>query len=215
MSFIKNLEKEIALCLLDIGAVFLNPNEPFVWASGIKSPIYCDNRLILSFPAERNKIEKALASMVRREYPQCDFVAGTSTAGIAHAALLADLLYLPMVYVRGSSKDHGRKSKIEGTFTPNSKAVVIEDLISTASSAVEVVRVLRDSKVDVLGIASIFTYNLRKGFETLSQNHVKNVSLTNYDSLIELALDCKKISPHEFELLVKFKENPELWSKEI
>ena len=181
----ENMEKKIASCLLEIKAVFLRPQEPFTWASGIKSPIYCDNRLTLSYPHIRNQVEQGLAENIRKHYPDCEVVAGTSTAGIAHAALVADILGLPMCYVRSSAKDHGRNNQIEGKVEKGQKVVVVEDLISTGGSVIEVVNVLREVGAEVLGIASIFTYGLQKGIDRMQEAQVKNVSLSNYDALVD------------------------------
>ncbi|MDL2294935.1 orotate phosphoribosyltransferase [Ruminococcaceae bacterium OttesenSCG-928-D13] len=198
----------IAKDLLSIGAVFLRPNDPFTWASGIKSPIYCDNRLTLSVPAVRRHVEAGLAEIIRREYPDCQVVAGTATAGIAHAALVAELLDLPMCYVRASAKDHGRNNQIEGSAKPGQKVVVVEDLISTAGSVIEVVGVLREAGCEVLGIASIFTYGLAAGLEKLAAAQVKNVSLSNYDALAEVALAEGAIKESDLPKLRAFRENP-------
>lgn len=202
------MEKKIAKHLLDIGAVFLRPDQPFTWASGIKSPIYCDNRLTLSYPKVRDDIEQALADMIKKEYPGCQAVFGTSTAGIAHAAIVADIMDLPMGYVRSSAKDHGRTNQIEGKAEPGSKVVVIEDLISTAGSCVDVVNVLRDAGCEVLGIASIFTYNMQRGFDRLESNNVKNVSLSNLDALVEVAAENGLIKESDISRILKFRSNP-------
>ena len=178
------MEKKIASILLDIKAVFLRPNDPFTWASGIRSPIYCDNRLILSYPDARKTVEQGMADNIKKHYPDCQVIAGTSTAGIAHAAYVSDILNLPMVYVRGSAKDHGRNNQIEGRIEPGQKVVVVEDLISTGGSVIDVVNVLREQGCEVLGIASIFTYGLANGLKRLEEANVKNVSLSNYDALI-------------------------------
>lgn len=200
--------QSIAKDLLSINAVFLRPNQPFTWASGIKSPIYCDNRLTLSHPQVRQKVEQGLAKQISFEYPDCQLVAGTSTAGIAHAALVADLLGLPMCYVRASAKDHGRTNQIEGLANPGQKVVVVEDLISTAGSVLDVVQVLRDAGCEVLGIASIFTYGLSAGLEKLKAAKVKNISLSNYDALIEVALESGDISGQDVKKLHAFRNNP-------
>ena len=173
------LKKEIAKGLLSIEAVFLRPEEPFTWASGIKSPIYCDNRLTLTAPDVRTMVENGLVEVIRENYPECELVMGTSTAGIAHAAIVGHLMDIPMGYVRSSAKDHGRTNQIEGKLLPGQKVVVVEDLISTAGSAVDTVKVLREAGADVLGIASIFTYGMKKGLERLAENNVKNISLCN------------------------------------
>lgn len=201
-------KQTIAKDLLSIGAVFLRPNDPFTWASGIKSPIYCDNRLTLSYPAVRGHVEQGLADLIRREYPDCQLVAGTSTAGIAHAALVADILDLPMCYVRASAKDHGRNNQIEGRAEAGQKVVVVEDLISTAGSVLEVVQVLKEAGCEVLGIASIFTYGLAAGLEKLTAAGVKNVSLSDYDALIEVALAEGSIQEADVKKLHAFRQNP-------
>lgn len=200
--------KTIAKDLLSIHAVFLRPDNPFTWASGIKSPIYCDNRLILSAPEVRARVEDGLAQTVRREYPGCELLAGTSTAGIPHAALVAERLNLPMCYVRASDKDHGRNNRIEGRAPAGSRVVVIEDLISTAGSVLDVVDALRDAGCEVLGIASIFTYGLVAGIERLAQHEVKNVSLCDYDTLAAQALEEGYIKPQDLAKLTAFRENP-------
>ncbi len=204
----ENIEKKIAGCLLEIKAVFLRPQDPFTWASGIKSPIYCDNRLTLSYPAIRSQVEQGLAENIRKHYPDCQVVAGTSTAGIAHAALVADILGLPMCYVRGSAKDHGRNNQIEGKVEPGQKVVVVEDLISTGGSVIEVVNVLREAGAQVLGVASIFTYGLQKGVDRMEAAQVKNVSLSNYDALIEAAAEQGYIQPRDVKKLQAFQSNP-------
>ena len=200
--------KTIAKELLKIKAVFLRPENPFTWASGIKSPIYCDNRLILSYPETRRIVERGIADNILREYPDCELVAGTSTAGIAHAALVAEILDKPMAYVRGSAKDHGRNNQIEGKVDPGTKVVVVEDLISTAGSCIDVVNVLRDAGAEVLGIASIFTYGLQKGLDRLKAADVKNVSLSNYDALIEAAMEENYIQADQIKKLQAFRSNP-------
>ena len=211
----KNLEKEIAKELLSIGAIFLRPDEPFIWASGIKSPIYCDNRLTLSFPSVRTKIENGLASLINENYPEAEILMGTSTAGIAHAAITADILNIPMGYVRGSSKDHGRKNQIEGKLEKGQKVVVIEDLISTGGSVIDVVNVLRDAGAQVLGIASIFTYNMEKSKKSLEEAKVRNISLSNFDTMVEVAVEEGYIKPENKEKLIAFRNNPndESWIK--
>lgn len=198
----------IAKDLLSINAVFLRPNDPFTWASGIKSPIYCDNRLTLSVPEVRKRVEQGLANLVKAEYPGCQLIAGTSTAGIAHAALVADILDLPMCYVRASAKDHGRGNKIEGTAGTGQKTVVVEDLISTGGSVVEVVEVLRAAGCQVLGIVSIFTYQLAAADEKLAAAQVKNVSLSNYDALAQLAVEEHYITEADLPKLRAFRQNP-------
>ena len=203
-----NTEKEIAKALLSIGAVFLRPDEPFTWASGIKSPIYCDNRLTLSAPAVRRQVENGLAALIREHYPQAEVLMGTSTAGIAHAALTAELLDLPMGYVRGGSKDHGRKNQIEGKLEPGQKVVVVEDLISTGGSVLEVVEVLRQAGAEVLGIASIFTYGMQKGLDRLGAAGAENHSLSNLDALVKVAADEGYIRPEDCAKLLAFRDNP-------
>ena len=211
------MKREIAEGLLSIGAVFLRPDEPFTWASGIKSPIYCDNRLTLTAPAVRTMIEEGLAEVVRTEYPECQVLMGTSTAGIAHAAITGHILNMPMGYVRGSAKDHGRTNRIEGRLEKGQKVVVIEDLISTAGSAVDTVEALREAGAEVLGIASIFTYGMKKGLERLSEHNVKNVSLCNLDTLVEAAAETGRIAEADIERILKFRDNPsdESWMKEV
>lgn len=204
----KNMKEVIARELLRIQAVFLRPDEPFTWASGILSPIYCDNRLVLSDPAARDIVADGLASLIRAVYPDCEVLAGTATAGIAHAALAADRLRLPMAYVRASAKDHGRNNRIEGRIDRGQKAVVIEDLISTAGSVVDVVEALREAGVCVLGIASIFTYEMAKGVQRLAEAEVSNVSLTDFDTLLRVAVEAKYILPSDVKKLVQFRDNP-------
>lgn len=202
------MEKTIAKELLSIGAVFLRPEEPFTWASGIKSPIYCDNRLILSAPAARVVVEQAIADKVKALYPQAEMLMGTSTAGIAHAAIAASILGLPMGYVRGEAKTHGRNNRIEGRMAPGTKVVVIEDLISTGGSAIEVVNALREAGAEVLGIVSIFTYGMKKGLERLAAASVRNDSLSNLDALVEVAVEEGRIAPEWKERILKFRDNP-------
>ena len=202
------MDKQIAKDLLSIGAVFLRPEEPFTWASGIKSPIYCDNRLTLTAPAVRNDVENGLAEVIRREYPDVEVLMGTSTAGIAHAAIVGHLMNLPMGYVRSSAKDHGRGNRIEGRLEPGQKVVVVEDLISTAGSCIEVVEALREAGAEVLGIASIFTYGMQKGLDRLAEAHVKNVSLTNLDAVAEVAAAEGYIKAEDVARLKKFRDNP-------
>ena len=201
-------EETIAKDLLKIKAVFLRPDEPFTWASGIKSPIYCDNRLTLSAPEVRDDVENALAEIVREHYPECEMVMGTSTAGIAHAALVGNILNLPMGYVRGSSKDHGRNNKIEGKCEPGTKVVVIEDLISTGGSCIDVVDSLREVGAEVLGIASIFTYGMQKSVDRLAEAKVKNVSASNVDVLVEVAAEEGYIKPEDKDRIIQFRDNP-------
>ena len=202
------MNKLIAKDLLSIGAVFLRPDEPFTWASGIKSPIYCDNRLTLTAPQVRNDVENGLAEVIRREYPDVEVLMGTSTAGIAHAAIVGHLMGLPMGYVRSSAKDHGRGNQIEGRLEPGQKVVVVEDLISTAGSCIEVVNVLREAGAEVLGIASIFTYGMKKGLDQLKEANVKNVSLTNLDAVAAVAAEQGTIKPEDVARLLKFRDNP-------
>ena len=207
--------KIVAENLLKIKAVFLRPNEPFTWASGIKSPIYCDNRLILTAPEARDVVEKAIADTVKREYPEAEALFGTSTAGIAHAAIAGHILGMPMGYVRGSNKDHGRNNKIEGKLDKGTKVVVIEDLISTGGSCIDVVEALREAGAEVLGIVSIYTYGMKKGLERLKEANVKNVSLTDLDTVIEVASKTGYIEESDVIRLKKFRDNPsdESWIK--
>lgn len=202
------MEKEIAKALLGIKAVFLSPDKPFTWASGIKSPIYCDNRLILTSPEARNLVEKSIADKVKELYPQAEVLMGTSTAGIAHAAIAAHLLGMPMGYVRGSAKDHGRNNRIEGRLEPGQKVVVIEDLISTGGSCIDVVEALREAGAEVLGVISIFTYGMKKGLERLAAANVENHSLSNFDTLVEVAAEEKYIAPADVARLRQFMANP-------
>lgn len=198
----------IAKYLLDIKAVFLRPEEPFIWASGIESPIYCDNRLILTSPEARTVVEQAIADKVKEKFPEVQTLMGTSTAGIAHAAIAADKLGLPMGYVRGSAKTHGRENRIEGRLDPGTKVVVIEDLISTGGSVIEVVEALREAGAEVLGVVSIFTYGMQKGLDRLSEAKVTNFSLSNLDSLLEVAVEEKYIAPEWKERILQFRNNP-------
>jgi len=202
------VKKKIARLLLKIEAVFLRPEDPFTWASGIKSPIYCDNRLILSYPDARKQVEAGLASLIEKHYHGCELVAGTSTAGIPHAALVADILHLPMAYVRGSAKDHGRNNRIEGKVIMGQKVVVVEDLISTAGSVVEVVDALREAGANVLGIVSIFTYGMQKGTDRLNDANIENVSLTNFTTLAKVAAEEGYISKKDIAKLEAFQKNP-------
>ena len=202
------MKQLIAEDLLKIKAVFLRPNEPFTWASGIKSPIYCDNRLTLSDTQVRNDVENGLAQLIKEHYPQAEVLMGTSTAGIAHAAITATILNLPMGYVRSGAKDHGRGNQIEGKLLPGQKVVVVEDLISTGGSCIEVVNVLREAGAEVLGIVSIFTYGMKKGLERLAAAEVKNVSLCDLDTLVEVAADKAYIAAEDKERLIKFRNNP-------
>ena len=203
-----NLEREIAKSLLSIEAIFLRPEEPFTWASGIKSPIYCDNRLTLTAPEVRTKVENGLAELVKEHYPEAQVLMGTSTAGIAHAAITADKLNLPMGYVRASSKDHGRQNQIEGKLEKGQKVVVIEDLISTGGSVIDVVNVLREAGAEVLGIASLFTYNMEKSRKRLEEANVQNVSLSNFDVMVEVAAEEGYIKEEDIQKLIAFRNNP-------
>ena len=209
------MKKEIAKGLLSIEAVFLRPEEPFTWASGIKSPIYCDNRLTLTAPEVRTKVEEGLVAVIKENYPECEVVMGTSTAGIAHAAIVGHLMNMPMGYVRSSAKDHGRANRIEGKLLPGQKVVVVEDLISTGGSAVDTVIALREAGAEVLGIASIFTYGMQKGLDRFEENKVKNVSLCDLDTLVEVAADTGYIKAEAKEKILKFRDNPsdESWMK--
>ena len=200
--------RRIAEDLLSIRAVFFRPDEPFTWASGIKSPVYCDNRLILTAPDVRTEVETALMQTIRREYPDAEVLMGTSTAGIAHAAITAQMMGLPMGYVRSSSKDHGRQNQIEGRLEKGQKVVVVEDLISTGGSVLEVVNVLREAGAEVLGIVSIFTYGMKKGLERLAAANVKNVSLTNFDVIAQVAAEQKYIKPEDVARLLQFRNDP-------
>lgn len=201
------MQKLIASDLLKIKAVFLRPDEPFTWASGIKSPIYCDNRLTLSDCAVREDVENGLAALVREYYPEAEVLMGTSTAGIAHAAITATKLNLPMGYVRSGAKDHGRQNQIEGKLLPGQKVVVVEDLISTAGSCIEVVNILREAGAEVLGIVSIFTYGLKKGIDRLEAAKVQNISLSNLDTLVEVAVEENYITPAQKEQVLNFRNN--------
>ena len=210
-----SLERTIAHDLLSIGAVFLRPDDPFTWASGIKSPIYCDNRLTLTAPEVRNHVEEGLAELIRKHYPEVEVLMGTSTAGIAHAAITATILNLPMGYVRSGSKDHGRGNQIEGKLEKGQKVVVVEDLISTGGSCIEVVEALRNAGADVLGIVSIFTYGMQKGLDRLAAAEAKNYSLSNLDALVEVAAEEGYIKAEDKERILKFRNNPsdESWIK--
>ena len=198
----------IAEDLLKIGAVFFRPNKPFTWASGIKSPVYCDNRLTLTAPDVRNDVENAIAETVKREYPDAQVLMGTSTAGIAHAAIAAHILGLPMGYVRSGNKDHGRQNRIEGRLNAGEKVVVIEDLISTGGSVIEVVDALREAGAEVLGVVSIFTYGMQKGLDRLAAAQVRNVSLTNFDEICVVAAENGYIAPADIERLKHFRDDP-------
>ena len=203
-----DLKVKIAKDLLKIKAVFFRPEEPFTWASGIKSPVYCDNRLTLSDPEVRTDVENGLSSLIRENYPDAEVLMGTSTAGIAHAAITAQIMGLPMGYVRSGHKDHGRQNQIEGRLEKGQKVVVVEDLISTGGSVLEVVDVLREAGAEVLGIVSIFTYGMQKGLDRLAAADVKNISLTNFDVIAEVAAEEGYIKPEDVERLIKFRNNP-------
>ncbi len=209
------MEKLIAKDLLKIKAVFFRPDEPFTWASGIKSPVYCDNRLTLTDVQVRNDVENGLAELIRKNYPDVEVLMGTSTAGIAHAAITGHIMGLPMGYVRSGAKDHGRNNQIEGRLEPGQKVVVVEDLISTGGSCIEVVNVLREAGAEVLGIVSIFTYGMQKGLDRLAAANVKNVSLTNFDVIAAVAAEEKYIKDEDVARLIKFRNNPsdESWIK--
>ena len=204
----EQIKETVAKDLLKIKAVFFRPNEPFTWASGIKSPVYCDNRLILTAPDVRETVEQAIADTVAREYPEAEVLMGTSTAGIAHAAIAAHLMGLPMGYVRSGAKDHGRQNRIEGRLEKGQKAVVIEDLISTGGSVIEVVDALREAGAEVLGIVSIFTYGMKKGLERLAAADVRNVSLTDFDTVARIAGEEGYIAPADVQRLLRFRDNP-------
>ena len=204
----EHLERSIAEGLLSIRAVFFRPNEPFTWASGIKSPVYCDNRLILTAPKVRTQVESALCEIIRADYPDVEVLMGTSTAGIAHAAIVGHMMGLPMGYVRSSGKDHGRQNQIEGRLEPGQKVVVIEDLISTGGSVLDVVSVLREAGAEVLGVASIFTYGMQKGLDRLAAANVKNHSLTNFDVIADVAAKQNYIHPNDVARLIQFRNNP-------
>ena len=204
----ESLERIVARNLLKIKAVFLRPNDPFTWASGIKSPIYCDNRLTLSYVETRKVVEEGLAEIIRKHFPTCEVVMGTSTAGIPHAAYVSEILNLPMGYVRGGAKDHGRGNQIEGVVPVGKNVVVIEDLISTAGSSIEVVNILREAGCNVLGIASIFTYSLKKGIDRLQAANVINHSLSNFEVLAQVAAEENYIAKEDFAKVIKFQSNP-------
>ena len=203
------MKKEIAKGLLDIEAVFLRPDDPFTWASGIKSPIYCDNRLILTAPEMRTKVENAIADTVKEHYPDAEVLMGTSTAGIAHAAIAGHILDIPMGYVRSGAKDHGRSNRIEGRLEKGQKVVVIEDLISTGGSVIEVVEALREAGAEVLGVVSIFTYGMKKGLERLAAADVKNISLSDFDAVAEVAAETGYIKQVDIARLMAFRDNPQ------
>ena len=213
----EELNRKIAQDLLKIKAVFFRPEEPFTWASGIKSPVYCDNRLTLSAPEVRTDVEKGLAQIIGEEYPSVEVLVGTSTAGIAHAAITGYLMGLPMGYVRAGAKDHGRQNQIEGRLEAGQKVVVVEDLISTGGSVLEVVDVLRQAGAEVLGVASIFTYGMKKGIERLTAANVKNVSLTNFDAIAEEAAKEGYIRPEDISRLIRFRNDPadESWRETV
>ena len=201
-------EEMLARDLLSIGAVFFRPDEPFTWASGIQSPVYCDNRLTLTAPAVRDHVEEGLRELVKTYYPDCQVLMGTSTAGIAHAAIMGHLMGLPMGYVRSGAKDHGRKNQIEGRLEPGQKVVVVEDLISTGGSVIEVVNILREAGANVLGVVSIFTYGMQKGLERLAQAQVENHSLCNFDVIARVAAEAGYIRPEDVRRLIAFRNNP-------
>ncbi len=210
------MEKLIAKDLLKIKAVFFRPEEPFTWASGIKSPVYCDNRLTLTAPEVRNDVENALAETIRKNFPEAEVLMGTSTAGIAHAAIVGHIMQLPMGYVRSGAKDHGRQNQIEGKLEKGQKVVVVEDLISTGGSVIEVVNVLREVGAEVLGVVSIFTYGMKKGLVRLEEANVKNISLTNFDVIASVAAEEGYIKPEDVAKLIAFRNNPsdESWIHE-
>lgn len=210
-----DISLQVAKALLGVKAVFFRPDEPFIWASGIKSPVYCDNRLTLSAPEARLIVENGLAETVKREYPEAEILMGTSTAGIAHAAITAHLLGLPMGYVRSGAKDHGRQNRIEGRLEPGQKTVVVEDLISTGGSVIDTVEALREAGADVLGVVSIFTYGMQKGLDRLAAAKVKNVSLTSFDVIAKVAAEEGYIAAADVERLIAFRNNPsdESWIK--
>ena len=208
-------EKDVAKGLLSIKAVFFRPDEPFTWASGIKSPVYCDNRLTLTAPEVRTLIENSIADVIKEEYPEADVIMGTATAGIAHAAIAAHILGLPMGYIRSGAKDHGRGNQIEGQLNKGDKVVIVEDLISTGGSVIDAATALRNAGAEVLGIVSIFTYGMQKGLDRLAQENLKNISLTNFDVISEVAVDESYIRPEDRERLIAFRNNPsdEGWIK--
>ena len=203
------MEKSVAKGLLSIKAVFFRPDQPFTWASGIKSPVYCDNRLILTAPAVRDYVENCIAKTVLEKFPQAEVLMGTSTAGIAHAASVGHILNMPMGYVRSGAKDHGRQNQIEGRLEKGQKVVVIEDLISTGGSVIEVVNVLREAGAEVLGVVSIFTYGMQKGIDRLKEANVVNYSLTNFDVIAQIAGEEGYVKPEDVERLIKFRNNPQ------
>lgn len=203
-----NTKELIAKDLLKIRAVFFRPDEPFIWASGIKSPVYCDNRLTLTAPEVRNDVENSLAAVIREKYPEAEVLMGTSTAGIAHAAITGHIMGLPMGYVRSGAKDHGRQNRIEGRLEAGQKVVVVEDLISTGGSVIEVVEALREAGAEVLGVVSIFTYGMKKGLERLAAANVENTSLTDFDVIAKVAAEEGYIAPEDMERLIKFRNDP-------
>ena len=211
----EKIKIQIAKDLLKIKAVFFRPEEPFTWASGIKSPVYCDNRLTLTAPEVRNDVENGLAEVVRCFYPEAEVLMGTSTAGIAHAAIVGHIMGLPMGYVRSGSKDHGRQNRIEGRLEAGQKVVVIEDLISTGGSCIDVVEALREAGAEVLGVASIFTYGMQKGLDRMAAANVKNISLTDFDTIAQVAAEENYIKAEDIDRLLKFRANPsdESWIK--
>ena len=212
-----SVSEKVAEGLLSIGAVFLRPKDPFTWASGIKSPIYCDNRLILTAPEVRDVVEQAIADTVKREYPDCEVLMGTSTAGIAHAAIAGHILHMPMGYVRSGNKDHGRQNRIEGRLPEGAKVVVVEDLISTGGSAIDVVNALREAGAEVLGIVSIFTYGMQKGLDSLKAADVTKIRITNFDTVIDVAVKTGYIEESDRDTLIRFRSNPsdESWIGEL
>ncbi|WP_086347454.1 orotate phosphoribosyltransferase [Candidatus Enterococcus clewellii] len=207
------LAKNIAKDLLKIEAVFLSPNDPFTWASGIKSPIYCDNRITMSYPMIRKEIAQGLADQIRENYPEVEVIAGTATAGIPHAAWVADILDLPMVYIRSKAKEHGKGNQIEGRISEGQKMVIIEDLISTGGSVLEAAEAAKREGADVLGVAAIFTYELPKGKENFATQGIELLTLTNYSTLLEAALESQYIEEKDLDLLKEWKQNPEAWNK--
>lgn len=206
-----SIEKKVAQDLLEIKAVSLSPNEPYTWASGIKSPIYCDNRITMSYPSVRREIAKGLAELINRDYPEAEVIAGTATAGIPHAAWVAELLDLPMVYIRGKAKDHGKGNQIEGRITKNQKMVIIEDLISTGGSVIDAAVAAKNEGADVIGAAAIFTYELPKGIENFKKHQLSFATLTNYSTLIDVALELGTIEANDLSLLKEWKQDPTKW----
>lgn len=208
-----SIEKKIAQDLLEIKAVSLSPNEPYTWASGIKSPIYCDNRITMSYPSVRREIARGLAELIKRDYPEAEVIAGTATAGIPHAAWVAERLDLPMVYIRGKAKDHGKGNQIEGRITKNQKMVIIEDLISTGGSVIDAAVAAKNEGADVIGAAAIFTYELPKGIENFKKHQLSFATLTNYSTLIDVALELGTIEANDLNLLKEWKQDPTKWKK--